>query len=197
MKKILFTTIPFLIVVIMVFAKCSGTVSADSKPEAFANGGFESQVKWGEHLVAIAGCTDCHTPKKMTDHGPVPDDALFLSGHPVANPSIDVNRKEMQQKGLVVTQDLTEWVGPWGVSYSANLTPDETGTGNWKEEQFIRALKEGKYKGLEGGRTLLPPMPWEQFKNFSDDEVKAIFAFIKTIKPISNLVPAVLPPEAK
>jgi hypothetical protein len=196
MKKIIFSTIPFLLAVILIFSKCSGTASADMKNEAFTNGGYETQVKWGEHLVAISGCTDCHTPKKMTDHGPVPDDELFLSGRPSGNPSIDVNRKEMQQKGLAVTQDLTEWVGPWGVSYAANLTPDETGILNWKEEQFLRAIKEGKYKGLPDARTLLPPMPWEQMGNMTDDELKAIFSYLKTIKPIKNLVPQVLPPEA-
>lgn len=196
MKKIIFSAIPFLFAVLLVFTKCSDSVSADTNKESFTNGGYETQVKWGEHLVAISGCTDCHTPKKMTDHGPVPDDDLFLSGRPSGNPPLDVNRKEMQQKGLAVTQDLTEWVGPWGVSYAANLTPDETGTLNWKEEQFLRSIKEGKYKGLPEGRTLLPPMPWEQMRNMTDDELKAIFSYLKTIKPIKNLVPQVLPPEA-
>ena len=196
MKKIIFSAIPFLFALLLVFTKCSDSISADTNKESFTNGGYETQVKWGEHLVAISGCTDCHTPKKMTDHGPVPDDDLFLSGRPSGNPPLDVNRKEMQQKGLAVTQDLTEWVGPWGVSYAANLTPDETGTLNWKEEQFLRSIKEGKYKGLPEGRTLLPPMPWEQMRNMTDDELKAIFSYLKTIKPIKNLVPQVLPPEA-
>ena len=45
-------------------------------------GGYESQVKYGEHLVLIAGCNDCHTPKKMTPTGPEADLSLLLSGHP-------------------------------------------------------------------------------------------------------------------
>ncbi len=158
--------------------------------------GFESQIKWGEHLVLVGACHDCHTPKKMTAHGPVLDTALWLSGHPANNPRIDINRKEIESKGLAVTGDLTEWVGPWGVSFTANLTPDDTGIGNWTEEQFMRALREGKFKGLPAGRTLLPPMPWEMYKNLTDDEIKAIFAYLRSIKPVSNLVPAPVPPTS-
>jgi hypothetical protein len=156
--------------------------------------GFESQVKWGEHLVTIGGCDDCHTPKKMTEKGPIPDMTLRLSGHPANMPEIAIDRKEIQSKGLAVTQDLTEWVGPWGVSYAANLTPDPTGTGNWTEEQFTIALREGKSKGIRGSRSLLPPMPWEGIGQMTDDEIKAVFAFLKSIKPVNNLVPAPIPP---
>jgi len=157
-------------------------------------GGFDSQVKWGEHLVTIGGCHDCHTPKKMTPMGPQIDSTLFFAGHMAGSPEPDVNRKEMQDKGLVVTGDLTTWVGPWGISYTANLTSDETGTGNWTEEQFMRALREGKSKGLPDARPLLPPMPWEMYRHMTDDEIKAIFAYLKTTKPIRNVVPAPVPP---
>jgi hypothetical protein len=102
----------------------------------------------------------------MTDHGPVLDSSLLLSGHPAQLPAPDVNRKEMESKGLAVTGDLTAWVGPWGVSFAANLTPDATGTGNWKEEQFMYAIREGKYKGLAGSRSLLPPMPWDMYQAY-------------------------------
>lgn len=157
--------------------------------------GFESKVKWGEHLVLIGGCNDCHTPKKFTPEGAVHlDTALWLSGHPAAMQGIEVDRKAMESKGLSVTFDLTEWVGPWGVSYAANLTPDETGLGNFTEEQFFRVLREGKYKGLVNSRPILPPMPWEMYRHMTDDEIKAIFAYLKTIKPVSNIVPAPLPP---
>lgn len=74
---------------------------------------------------------------------------------------------------------MTAWTGPWGISYSANLTPDETGTGNWTEEQFIRAIREGKSKGLQNGRSLLPPMPWQTLRIMKDEELKAIFAYLK------------------
>lgn len=173
----------------------AGTAGADATALAGDNfGGFESQIKWGEHLVTIGGCNDCHTPKKMSPHGPVLDTALWLSGHPANMPRIDVNQTEIAAKGLVVTSDLTEWVGPWGVSFTANLTPDQSGIGNWTEEQFMIALRQGKSKGLPAARPLLPPMPWEMYQHMTDDEIKAVFAYLKSIKPISNVVPAPVPP---
>lgn len=197
MKKHLLILIPaacFLILIQFQCARKSPSQQEDAgSPKARYNG-FESQVKWGEHLVLIGGCNDCHTPKMMTDQGPVPDMSLELSGHPADMPAIDVDRVLMQSKGLAVTQDLTEWVGPWGVSYTANLTPDPTGIGNWTEEQFFIALREGKSKGIRGSRTLLPPMPWEMIGKMTDDEIRAVFAYLKSIKPINNLVPAPIPP---
>jgi mono/diheme cytochrome c family protein len=157
-------------------------------------GEYASQIEYGEHLVLITGCHDCHTPKKMGPQGPELDMSLMLSGHPAQMPSPDVNRKELESKGIAATSTLTAWVGPWGISYAANLTPDESGIGNWEEDNLFRALREGKFKGLPDGRTLLPPMPWEMFKNMSDNEVKAIFAYLKSIKPIKNIVPASQPP---
>jgi len=166
----------------------------DSPSEKSDFNGFETQIKLGEHLVIIGGCHDCHTPKKMSNHGPVLDSTLWLSGHPSEMPLIDINRKEIEAKGLVVASDLTEWVGPWGISFTANLTPDPTGIGSWNEEQFIYCLRKGKLKGLEGSRSLLPPMPWEMIGQMTDSELKAMFAYLKSIKPISNLVPAPIPP---
>lgn len=149
-------------------------------------GGYETQVEWGEHLVTIGGCNDCHTPKKMTATGPVDDSSLLLSGHPENLPAPDVNRKETESKGLVITSDFTAWVGPWGISYSANLTPDETGTGSWTESQFLYAIKNSTSKGIPGSRGLMPPMSMMPVKHMTDDELKAIFAYLKTIKPVKN-----------
>lgn len=158
-------------------------------------GGYESQIKYGEHLVLISGCNDCHTPKKMTARGPVLDTALWLSGHPAQMPAPDIDRKEVEAKGLGVTQTLTAWVGPWGISYAANLTSDATGIGNWEEENFMKAMKEGKFKGLDNSRTILPPMPWEMFSAaMTDEELKAIFVYLKSTTPVKNLVPNAEPP---
>ena len=145
--------------------------------------------EWGEHLVTIADCNVCHTPKKMTSHGPVLDSTLLLSGHPAGMPKIDSYTDEFARKGLTLALDLTEWVGPWGASYAANLTPDATGLGNWSEEQFMYAIRKGKFKGLPGSRPLLPPMPWETYRFMTDGELKAIFAYLKTVKPVENIVP--------
>jgi len=159
-------------------------------------GGYESAEQWGQHIVTVSSCHDCHSPKKMTAMGPQIDSTMMLSGHPAQMPDFDVNRKETEAKGLVTTQDLTAWAGPWGVSYTANLTSDSTGIGTWTEGQFMYAIRNGKYKGLENSRPLLPPMPWDMYRNFSDDELKAIFAFLKSTKPIRNIVPAPKPPLA-
>lgn len=95
---------------------------------------------------------------------------------------------------MAITQTLTAWVGPWGVTFSANLTPDPTGIGGWTEQQFIYALREGKFKGLPNSRPILPPMPWQSIGRMTDDELKAIFSYLKSIKPINNAVPNAMPP---
>lgn len=156
--------------------------------------GFESDIEWGEHLVTIAGCNDCHTPKKMTNFGPVLDTAKWLSGHQSDRPDLVVDRQEIEKNGLSVTADLTEWAGPWGVSFAANLTSDPTGIGSWEESQFIYSMRHGKLKGVPGGRDLLPPMPWQNYSQMTDDELKAIFAYLKSTKPIKNLVKLPLAP---
>jgi hypothetical protein len=188
-----------LLLLIQCGEKKSGTSLIDANAKAVENpdfNGFESELLWGEHLVIITGCHDCHTPKKMSNHGPVLDSTLFLSGHPSDMPRIDINREEIERKGLLVSANLTEWVGPWGISFAANLTPDPTGIGNWTEDQFIYALREGKAKGIPGSRSLLPPMPWEMFRHMTDNELNAIFAYLKSIKPINNLVPQPVPPTS-
>jgi hypothetical protein len=179
---------------VLVCVQCNQQSAEPSKDQAKSNyGGFESQVQFGEHLVTICACHDCHSPKKMTAQGLEIDSALMLSGHPAQAPAPGVNQKDMG-KGLVVTSDLTSWVGPWGTSFTANLTSDETGIGNWSEQQFMYAIRHGKLKGLANSRDLLPPMPWPMYRNMTDDEMKAIFAYLKTTRPIANVVPPPVPP---
>lgn len=174
------------------FIKCSDNKQTEpaatttAATEKMNFGGYESQVKWGEHLVTIGGCNDCHTPKKMTPMGPVDDSTLLLSGHPENLPAPDVDRKATESKGLVVTSDFTAWIGPWGITYSANLTPDDSGTGKWTESQFLYAIKNSISKGLAGSRPLMPPMSMMPVKHMTDDELKAIFAYLRTVKPIKN-----------
>ncbi|HXL57436.1 MAG TPA: c-type cytochrome [Chitinophagaceae bacterium] len=172
----------------------STSSNTDSMSTSMKYGGSESQVKWGEHLVNICACNDCHTPKKMGPSGPENDSSMLLSGHPAQMPAPPVDRKTLEAKGVATTQTLTAWTGPWGISYAANLTPDSRGIGSWKEEQFMKAIREGKFKGLDSTRPLLPPTPWPSYRNFNDDELKAIFAYLKSIKPIHNVVPNAAPP---
>jgi hypothetical protein len=198
MKKIFLPIFFFLIFSCGLIVSCNQKDASHEVAKAATDkvdyGGYDSQVKYGEHLVTICGCNDCHTPKKMGPNGPVPDNALLLSGHPSQMAPPDVNRKEMESKGVISTSGLTAWTGPWGTSYTANLTPDPTGIGNWDEETFFRAIRLGKYKGIESGRTLLPPMPWEELRHMTDNELKAVFAYLKSIPPVKNVVPAPEPP---
>ena len=197
--KIFSTSFLFVCILsVLLFSRCdqksaeNQAVQSESPKPDFA--GFESQVKWGEHLVTIGGCNDCHTPKKMTPMGPVDDTSLMLSGHPANMPPPDVDRRAMESKGYAVTQTLTSWVGPWGISYAANLTSDSSGIGDWDEARFILCLREGKWEGLAGSRPLLPPMPWASIRLMTDDELKAVFAYLKATKPIKNMVPVAAAP---
>lgn len=151
-------------------------------------------IKRGEHLVNAIGCHDCHTPKKFTEKGMELDFDRLLSGHP-ADEILPPYDETTAKSYLLFNMGLTAATGPWGTSFGANLTPDATGIGSWSEAQFLTAIKKGLYKGLEGSRPLLPPMPWQSYKNLPDDDLKAIFAYLKTIKPIENLVPSNIPPK--
>lgn len=156
----------------------------------------EDPVKHGEHLVNSIGCHDCHTPKLFTENGMELDTSRLLSGHPAgeALPSYD---PETAKSYVLFSGGFTAVVGPWGTSFAANLTPDASGTGSWTEEQFIYAIRNGKYKGMEGSRDLLPPMPWPSYRNLSDKDLGAIFAYLQSIKPVENVVPAPIPPQGQ
>lgn len=144
-------------------------------------------VKRGEYLVSASGCHDCHTPHKMGAEGPEPDMSLALSGHQ-AGQQLPQPPAPNGPWILAATGSFTAWAGPWGVSYTQNITPDaETGIGSYTEEQFVMTIREGKKQGR--GRALLPPMPWPAIRNFSDEDLKAIYAYLRTVKPIKNKVP--------
>ncbi len=126
--------------------------------------------------------------------GPEPDMERRLSGHPAKMPLGNINPEELKS-WMLFNQNLTAFVGPWGVSYAANLTSDESGIGSWTERQFIKSMREGKYKGMDNTRPLLPPMPWPNFSKATDEDLKAIYAFLKSTKPIENVVPAPIAPD--
>ena len=146
-----------------------------------------STIERGRYLVNVIGCSDCHTPKKMGPQGPEIDESRLLSGHPEASGL----PKPPAGKGpwmTAVSWDLTAWSGPWGISYAFNLTPDEnTGIGSWDEETFVKAVRTGRHMGVS--RPILPPMPWQIYKNLTDDDLHAVYAYLRTIPPIHNRVP--------
>jgi Cytochrome c len=149
----------------------------------------EELIKRGEYLVQISGCNDCHSPKKPGPKGPELIPELMLSGYSSNTPLPQGEKNALAAGFAVFAPDLTAAAGPWGTSFSANLTPDTTtGIGSWTEEQFKKALTQGKFKGQDGGRQLLPPMPWFNYAKMTDEDVKAIFGYLKSIKPVTNAV---------
>lgn len=157
---------------------------------AAAQAPAQSAVERGKYLVTVQDCSGCHTPFKNGE----PDMTRLLMGHPqdikvAAAPRFPV-------EGIwttAITGTNTAWAGPWGVSFSTNLTSDRsTGIGSWTEEMFVTTVRNGKHLGK--GRDLLPPMPWRMYANLTDADLKAVFAYLRTIPAISNRVPAPLPP---
>ena len=150
-------------------------------------------VKRGEYLVTIMGCHDCHTPMKNGANGPEPDMARMLSGHPEALGKMPPASKLTPPWMWSGAATNTAFAGPWGVSYSMNLTSDgETGIGRWNEQMFIDSIRNGKQLGA--GRPIMPPMPWPAYKHATDDDLKAIFAYLKSTPPIANRIPDYEPP---
>jgi len=158
----------------------------------------KGQIERGEYLVSVGGCNDCHSPKIFTPMGPIPDTTRLLSGHPANSklPQVPEGVLGLDQWGVLVSGDLTAWVGPWGTSFTRNLTPDvATGLGSWTEDIFIKAIRTGKDMGE--GRAILPPMPWPEYRKMTDDDLKAIFAYLQSLKPIENAVPDPIAPSGE
>lgn len=156
------------------------------------------QIKQGAYLVNLGGCNDCHSPKIFSAKGPIPDTARLLSGTPqdAKIPPFPVGTLGPDKWGAVCSNDMTIWAGPWGTSLAANITPDNlTGIGAWTEEAFIAAMRTGKHLGA--GRDILPPMPWFNYALLHDSDLKAIFAYLKSLKPIVNQVHEPIPPQGK
>jgi hypothetical protein len=143
--------------------------------------------------VDAIGCTDCHTPSHLSDKGREPDLSRFLSGYPSSEKVLTPRAAEGPWTMHGAVTPATS--GPWGVSFAANLTPDETtGLGSWTEQQFVDTLRNGRHQGR--GRQLLPPMPWPAFGQMDDADLKAIFAYLRTVPKVRNKVPDPVPPGA-
>lgn len=175
---------------IIIFA-CTGGQKKEEKSPILSQ---SEMVNRGEYLVTAIGCDDCHSPKKMGAQGPEIIPELRLSGYPANRPVEKVDTSVTSKGWVVLSPDLTMAAGPWGVSFAANLTSDGTGIGNWSESNFLTAIRNGKAKGLENGRSLLPPMPWYNFAKLTDEDIKSIFAYLKTTNAVKNIVPEPIAP---
>ena len=147
------------------------------------------RIARGRYLATIGSCNDCHTPWKLdSEIGlPLPDMSRMFSGHPEGAP--DPASDHRGRDTAIIGPTFTSFRFPFGVTYSANLTPDPTtGIGNWTEDMFIGALRKGKHMGGEG-RTIMPPMPWPLIGQMTDEDLKSVFAYLKSLPAIKNDVP--------
>ncbi len=170
-------------------------VASAPVPAPGAPGSGAPNVEHGGYLVRTMGCHDCHTPLKMGPTGPERDMSRALTGHPEA---MVMPPPPVLPPGpwlWVASATSTAFAGPWGVSFAANLTPDlETGLGKWTDEMFVATMKTGRHQGK--GRPVLPPMPVQIVAELNDRDIHDMFAYLKSLKPVSNRVPApVDPPE--
>jgi hypothetical protein len=146
-----------------------------ARAEALASAGT---VARGRQLVELGGCHDCHTPKLSSG---APDMTRALSGHPSNAPLAPE-----VVGGVSANMLLTAWRGPWGMTLSRNLTPDrETGLGAWTLADFKRTIRTGVNPK---GEVLLPPMPVVSMQNLPDEDLTAIWNYLRTVKPIRNAV---------
>ena len=122
--------------------------------------------KRGQYLAELAVCTDCHTPADEKTHEPLPGMA-FAGGNTVA----------LAGKTPVAT---------------ANLTPSVNGIPYYTEDLFVEAIRTGHVRG----RALSDAMPWRFFGNMTDEDLKAVFAFLKTQKPVDHYVDNSMPATA-
>jgi mono/diheme cytochrome c family protein len=130
----------------------------------------------GAQLVMLGGCHDCHTPK--LPNGQI-NLARTLSGQPLNGPL-----PPEVAGGVSANMHLTAWRGPWGVTLARNITPDKaTGIGTWTLTDFKKTIRTGiDPKGV----VLQPPMPIPTLQNLPDEDLEAIFNYLRTLKPIVN-----------
>jgi mono/diheme cytochrome c family protein len=161
-----------------------------------ATPGPPDKVARGKYLVTIAGCNDCHTPWKPGAGGPAPDMSRMLSGHPETLAMPPAPQLPPGPWLVTAAGTNTAWAGPWGVSFTANLTPDpETGLGKWTLRNFVDTIRSGRHLGR--GRQILPPMPIPMYKHMTDEDLEAIYTYLRTIPAVSNRVPEPLPPASQ
>lgn len=173
---------------LIALAAGSSTAMAADHPKPAAD-----KLARGKYLVTVTGCHDCHTPLKMGSNGPEPDMSRMLSGHPQDMTLPPAPTLPAGPWLVTVAATNTAWSGPWGVSFTANLTPDrETGLGKWGLRTFTEAIRTGRHMGR--GRAILPPMPFPMYKHLTDADLQAIFSYLQSIPAVVNRVPEPLPP---
>ena len=170
-------------------------ITSCKSPESSTEMTDAQMLERGKLLVTVGDCDACHTPKKFGAKGPELDLTRRFSGRPAGMevPPVDTS---LLHNWAYLSHDLSSFVGPWGVSFPANLTPDnETGIGTWQPEMFINAIRTGKHLGVPDGRPILPPMTTETLAQLTDEDLKAMFMYLKSMPTVKNKVPDPLHPN--
>lgn len=195
LKNIVWTVTLMAAAVVLTAVLSAASLNADAEPVARKNVGAQAnkdQIARGEYLVEIMGCHDCHTPMKLGPNGPEQDRSRALSGHPENAPAVGTPLLPPGYLALIGAT-FTSFVGPWGTSFTRNLTPDkETGLGDWTVEEFIATMKTGRERGK--GRPVLPPMPVQNLRALSDTDIRALFAYLQSLPPVKNRTPQPIEP---
>ena len=169
-------------------------ISCESQPEK-TEMTEQQMIERGKFLVTVGDCDACHTPKKFGPNGPELDMTKRFSGRPAGMIVAPVDTS-LLHNWAYLSHDLSSFIGPWGVSFPANLTPDnETGIGTWQPEMFINAIRTGKHLGVADGRPILPPMPTKNLAQLADEDLKAMFIYLKSMSAVKNKVPDPIPPH--
>jgi mono/diheme cytochrome c family protein len=133
-------------------------------PSAITVGTSPAQIARGKYIYLVSDCNGCHSKmnEKLYDNPPV--------------------------EGMEVAGRLFPDPGLPGTIIAANITPDkETGIGNWTDGEKIRAIREGISRD---GHALFPLMPYSNFRHMSDDDVQSLVAYLNTLQPVKNPLPA-------
>ena len=144
-------------------------------------------VAKGKYLVdAVGACGHCHTPRA----GAAFNMEMYLAGHPAGESAPRYDFIMIRQGIFLLTAPtMSAFSGPFGTSFASNLTPDnETGLGEWTEAMFIGAMRTGHHQGEASNRKILPPMPAKHYAQMSDADLQAIWAYLRTVKPVKNEV---------
>jgi mono/diheme cytochrome c family protein len=170
---------------VLAYALYACAQKTEPPPAQQAAAPVQSPVERGKYLVTFGGCNDCHTPMAFGPQGPHPDMSRMLSGHPQ---DANLPSPPLQPGPWWLLSTLTAFAGPWGISYASNITPDTlTGIGIWTEDIFVRAMRTGRHAGVS--RPILPPMPWQSVATLTDEDISAVYAYLRTVPPIHNQVP--------
>lgn len=127
------------------------------------------RLERGRYIVeSTAHCFQCHSDVDYSKPGAQP-------------------KPGQKGAGAVFAEDGMEWL------VAPNITPDvETGAGSWTDEQLARAIREGIG---HDGRRLFPVMPYENFRNMSDEDLASVITYIRSIEPVRNKLPKTQIPE--